>query len=175
LHLIRISPSNELMNRRTKGKPDDAAKSSSAKRNTRSQSKGRSHVRAAQDAQASQSQQEVAAPKRPSFPEFETTGPTPSANPERERPAPSAKSKTQRHRHDVAPARAPKKSVFADAMAMPVATVDRGLAAAHAWQIYLAEVSEEGVALIGDQDAKELARRCFRLAEVFLEECARRS
>jgi hypothetical protein len=43
-----------------------------------------------------------------------------------------------------------------------------------AWKIYLAEVSEEGVALVGDQDARELARRCFRLAEIFLDEQARR-
>ena len=43
-----------------------------------------------------------------------------------------------------------------------------------AWKIYLSEVSEEGVALIGDNDAKELSRRCFRLAEIFLEEQARR-
>lgn len=43
-----------------------------------------------------------------------------------------------------------------------------------AWKIYLAEVSEEGVALIGDQDAKDLSRRCFRLAEIFIEEQSRR-
>ena len=43
-----------------------------------------------------------------------------------------------------------------------------------AWKIFLAEVSEEGVALIGDQDARELARRCFRLAEIFIEEQSRR-
>jgi hypothetical protein len=43
-----------------------------------------------------------------------------------------------------------------------------------AWKIYLAEVSEEGVALIGDSDAKELSRRCFRLAEIFMEEQSRR-
>lgn len=43
-----------------------------------------------------------------------------------------------------------------------------------AWKIYLAEVSEEGVALIGDADAKDLSRRCFRLAEIFIEEQARR-
>ena len=43
-----------------------------------------------------------------------------------------------------------------------------------AWKIYLAEVSEEGVALIGDSDAKELSRRCFRLAEIFVEEQSRR-
>lgn len=43
-----------------------------------------------------------------------------------------------------------------------------------ALKIYLAEVSEEGVALIGDSDAKELSRRCFRLAEIFVEEQTRR-
>ena len=43
-----------------------------------------------------------------------------------------------------------------------------------AWKIYLAEVSEEGVALIGDNDAKDLSRRCFRLAEIFIEEQSRR-
>lgn len=43
-----------------------------------------------------------------------------------------------------------------------------------AWKIYLAEVSEEGVALIGDSDARELSRRCFRLAEIFIEEQSRR-
>lgn len=42
-----------------------------------------------------------------------------------------------------------------------------------AWKIYLAEISEEGVALVGDNDAKELSRRCFRLAEIFMEEQAR--
>ena len=43
-----------------------------------------------------------------------------------------------------------------------------------AWKIYLAEISEEGVSLVGDQDARELARRCFRLAEIFLDESGRR-
>jgi len=46
--------------------------------------------------------------------------------------------------------------------------------AKNAWKIFLAEVSEEGVALIGDNDARELARRCFRLSEIFLEEEDRR-
>ena len=45
----------------------------------------------------------------------------------------------------------------------------------NAWKIFLAEVSEEGVALIGDNDARELSRRCFRLAEIFLEEEGRRN
>lgn len=52
--------------------------------------------------------------------------------------------------------------------------VDSELLAKRAWKIYLSEVSEEGVALVGDSDAKELSRRCFRLAEIFLEEQARR-
>lgn len=59
---------------------------------------------------------------------------------------------------------------------MPQARVkiDPELLTKMAWKIYLAEVSEEGVALIGDQDAKDLSRRCFRLAEIFIEEQARR-
>ncbi len=52
--------------------------------------------------------------------------------------------------------------------------VDAEQLAKFAWKIYLAEVSEEGVALVGDNDARELSRRCFRLAEIFLEEQARR-
>ena len=53
--------------------------------------------------------------------------------------------------------------------------VDPDKVANKAWKIYLAEVSEEGVALIGDNDARELTRRCFRLAEIFLEEEQRKS
>jgi hypothetical protein len=53
--------------------------------------------------------------------------------------------------------------------------LDSGKVAKHAWKIYLAEVSEEGVALIGDNDARELVRRCFRLSEIFLEEEDRRN
>lgn len=52
--------------------------------------------------------------------------------------------------------------------------IDSDALAKAAWKIYLAEVSEEGVALVGDQDARELARRCFRLAEIFLDEQGRR-
>jgi hypothetical protein len=52
--------------------------------------------------------------------------------------------------------------------------VDPELLTKMAWKIYLAEVSEEGVALIGDNDAKDLSRRCFRLAEIFIEEQMRR-
>lgn len=57
----------------------------------------------------------------------------------------------------------------------PRRKLDAEKVAQKAWKIYLAEVSEEGVALIGDNDARELARRCFRLAEVFLEEEDRRN
>lgn len=56
----------------------------------------------------------------------------------------------------------------------PRQKLDPELLAKFAWKIYLSEVSEEGVALVGDNDAKELSRRCFRLAEIFMEEQARR-
>ena len=52
--------------------------------------------------------------------------------------------------------------------------LDPELVGKKAWKIFLAEVSEEGVALITDQDARDLSRRCFRLAEIFLEERGRR-
>lgn len=52
---------------------------------------------------------------------------------------------------------------------------DSNKIAKNAWKIFLAEVSEEGVALIGDNDARELTRRCFRLAEIFAEEEGRRN
>ena len=56
----------------------------------------------------------------------------------------------------------------------PHLKLDPALLTERAWKIYLAEVSEEGVALISDSDAKELARRCCRLAEIFMEEQTRR-
>jgi len=56
----------------------------------------------------------------------------------------------------------------------PRLKLDAEMVSKLAWKIYLAEVSEEGVALIGDGDAKELSRRCFRLAEIFMEEQVRR-
>jgi hypothetical protein len=56
----------------------------------------------------------------------------------------------------------------------PRPKIDPELLTKMAWKIYLAEVSEEGVALIGDNDAKDLSRRCFRLAEIFIEEQQRR-
>jgi hypothetical protein len=54
-------------------------------------------------------------------------------------------------------------------------SLDADEVAKHAWKIYLSEVSEEGLALIGDNDARDLTRRSFRLAEIFLEEKARRT
>lgn len=56
----------------------------------------------------------------------------------------------------------------------PRAKADADQLAKHAWKIFLAEVSEEGLALVSDNDARELSRRCFRLAEIFLEEQGRR-
>lgn len=56
----------------------------------------------------------------------------------------------------------------------PRVKIEPEVLATRAWKIYLSEVSEEGVALIGDTDAKDLARRCFRLAEIFIEEQMRR-
>ncbi|MFR2286683.1 MAG: hypothetical protein ACLS9G_04770, partial [Akkermansia sp.] len=46
--------------------------------------------------------------------------------------------------------------------------------AARAWKMFLAEVSEEGLALMDDQTAREAARRAFRCAEFFMMEESRR-
>lgn len=47
--------------------------------------------------------------------------------------------------------------------------------AKYAWKIYLAEISEEGVRLVDDRAARELARRCFELAVTFLDEQQRQA
>jgi hypothetical protein len=57
----------------------------------------------------------------------------------------------------------------------PRRKLDPEKVAKNAWKIFLAEVSEEGVALIGDNDARELARRSFRLSEIFMEEADKRA
>lgn len=57
----------------------------------------------------------------------------------------------------------------------PRIALDREAVARRAWKIFLGEVSEEGLALINDNDARDIARRSFRLAEIFLDEQARRS
>lgn len=68
----------------------------------------------------------------------------------------------------------PRPHQGAPAPQPPRPKIDPELLTKMAWKIYLAEVSEEGVALIGDNDAKDLSRRCFRLAEIFVEEQMRR-
>jgi hypothetical protein len=58
--------------------------------------------------------------------------------------------------------------------AAPRPKLDGDEVAKKAWKIFQSEVGEEGLALIDDHDAREISRRCFRLAEIFLEEAARR-
>jgi len=59
--------------------------------------------------------------------------------------------------------------------AAPRPKLDSDQVAKKAWKIFQSEVGEEGLALIDDHDAREISRRCFRLAEIFLEEAARRN
>ncbi len=87
----------------------------------------------------------------------------------------------QIHPHHSAPASetadegAPPVEIHTPAMhAAPRTRLDAGQVAKKAWKIFLAEVGEEGLALINDHDAREISRRSFRLAEIFLEEEARR-
>jgi hypothetical protein len=70
-----------------------------------------------------------------------------------------------------APAQAPAPVMHA----APRPKLDSDEVSKKAWRIFLSEVGEEGLALIDDHDAREISRRCFRLAEIFLEEAARRS
>jgi ribosomal protein L9 len=56
---------------------------------------------------------------------------------------------------------------------MELRSLDVDSICAKAWEIYGAEVKEEGVELFPDQDARELSKRSFRLAEIFLLEEAR--
>lgn len=51
---------------------------------------------------------------------------------------------------------------------------DKELVAKRAWKIFLAEVSEEGLALINEHEARDISRRSFRVAEIFTEEQMRR-
>ena len=73
-----------------------------------------------------------------------------------------------------APTAAPPKAPPPRPERPPRLNLDPDLIAERAWKIYLAEISEEGVALVGESEAKELSRRCFRLAEIFLDEQTRR-
>lgn len=68
----------------------------------------------------------------------------------------------------------PSSPAAAQRQSPPRPKLDQEMIAKLSWKIFLAEVSEEGVALIGDNDARELSRRCFRLAEIFIEEQSRR-
>lgn len=75
---------------------------------------------------------------------------------------------------DTAQDQRPRSPQSAQPQPSPRSKIDPEVLTKMAWKIYLAEVSEEGVALIGDNDAKDLSRRCFRLAEIFIEEQLRR-
>jgi hypothetical protein len=70
---------------------------------------------------------------------------------------------------------APESAPAPVSQAAPRSKVDSDEVAKKAWKIFQAEVGEEGLALIDDHDAREISRRCFRLAEIFLDEAARRS
>ena len=48
--------------------------------------------------------------------------------------------------------------------------LDTKKVAKRAWKIFLGEVGEEGLALIADKDARELARRSLRVAEIYSRE-----
>lgn len=53
--------------------------------------------------------------------------------------------------------------------------VDTKKLARKAWKIFLGEITEDGLALMDDQSTKEVAKRAFRVAELFLQEEMRRS
>ena len=48
--------------------------------------------------------------------------------------------------------------------------LDSKLVAKRAWKIFLGEVNEEGLVLIADKDARELAKRSLRVAEIYSRE-----
>ena len=52
----------------------------------------------------------------------------------------------------------------------PKAKIDIKTVAARAWKIFVGEVNEEGLALIADKDAREMARRSLRIAEIYTRE-----
>jgi hypothetical protein len=93
---------------------------------------------------------------------------------------PQQPQQTHHHPHAVSPpAEAPlplPETTHGSAMhAAPRPKLDPEQVAQKAWKIFQSEVGEEGLALIDDHDAREISRRCFRLAEIFLEEAARRN
>ena len=54
--------------------------------------------------------------------------------------------------------------------AEPRTKLDEKIIAKRAWKIFLGEVGEEGLALITDKDARELARRSLKIAEIYSRE-----
>ena len=52
----------------------------------------------------------------------------------------------------------------------PKVKLDDKKVAKRAWKIFLGEVGEEGLALIADKDAREMARRSLRVAEIYSRE-----
>ncbi len=53
--------------------------------------------------------------------------------------------------------------------------IDAEELAGKAWELYRADIAEEGIALVGNDEGKKLAARSFELAKIFLEEKARRA
>ena len=76
--------------------------------------------------------------------------------------------------YSAAPAEAASHAPAPAMHAAPRPKLDPDMLAKKAWKIFQSEVGEEGLALIDDHDAREISRRCFRLAEIFMEEAARR-
>ncbi len=81
----------------------------------------------------------------------------PQSQPQQQQPRPVGQNNPQQPQHQ-----------------QPRNSLNPEILAKKAWKIFLAEVSEEGVALISDHDARELSKRCFRLAEIFIEEQSRK-
>lgn len=52
----------------------------------------------------------------------------------------------------------------------PKLSLNRKTITKRAWKIFLGEVNEEGLALVADKDARELARRSLRIAEIYTRE-----
>jgi hypothetical protein len=119
-------------------------------------------------------------------PDAATAGGPPPHDGKRKRRRRKGKGQTANATEDSQPSNETAETTIADAPKPPRSPqqaprqpaarvkIDPAILARKAWKIFLAEVSEEGVALIGDQDARELAHRCFRLTEIFTEEQARR-
>ncbi|HCC19730.1 MAG TPA: hypothetical protein DEP88_00570 [Verrucomicrobiales bacterium] len=57
-----------------------------------------------------------------------------------------------------------------EAATEPKVKLSRKLIAKRAWKIFVGEVTEEGLALITDKDARELSRRSMRVAEIYSRE-----